>query len=167
MDCALKHRSSKENCNHVESRASARSKPLTLTMFGNILDLNLEETGTEHVCQLLRAFLAFATYAEKDPRVREFLYTLSRSGPSFVAPIKDGQFLWSFLDSVRQSASAKVGHHGPICSRGVYVLSHNSDCIKDHSCKGFEMFSFMVYRDVHWLFSVEDTRYVDGSPRGC
>lgn len=49
-------------------------------MFANSAERVLQGQGTELVHQVLRAPLAVAMYAEKDPRVREFFYDLFRAG---------------------------------------------------------------------------------------
>lgn len=62
----------------MRAKASAYTRPLNLTMFASISD-DLQETGMELVCHVLRASLALATFAEKDLLVRKFFNTLFRS----------------------------------------------------------------------------------------
>lgn len=57
----------------MRSRASASSKHLKLTLFASFPNLDFQKIYTKQVCQVLRALLATATYAEKDHRVRRFL----------------------------------------------------------------------------------------------
>lgn len=79
------------------AKTSTRSKPLKLTMFASFSDLNFHEIGTEQVLQILQVSLANATYAEKDPHVRPFFYTVFRAGKSFVALSNEVQLCRQFL----------------------------------------------------------------------
>lgn len=52
--------------------ASARLKPLKLTLFASIPDPNLLETRMKQVSQVLQASLAFMKYAKKEPYDHQF-----------------------------------------------------------------------------------------------
>lgn len=58
------------------TKASARSQPLMLTMILGFPDPDHQEIGTEQSGQLLQASLVVATFAIKEPRIRE-VFTLS------------------------------------------------------------------------------------------
>lgn len=70
----------------IRYKVCARSEPLERTMFACFPDPKLQEIGMEQVGQVLRESLVVATYAKKDPRVREFFKP--RSTPDIV--------LWHF-----------------------------------------------------------------------
>lgn len=102
MEHVFKHHPTKKNiADTMKANVSARSEPSTPTMFDSFPNFNIPETGTGQVRQLLRASFAVAMYAEKDPQVREFFYTLFYTGQSPVVLINGGQFLQTVLDSLR------------------------------------------------------------------
>lgn len=77
-------------------------------MFASIPDNNLQKTGAEQVRQILRGSLAVATYAEDDPRVREFFYIFFYTGQSFAALVNGNQFLQTVLNSAHRNALATL-----------------------------------------------------------
>lgn len=93
----------------VTVMTSASTKSLKLTIFASVPDPIHQEIGTEQVYLFLREFLALATYAEKAPRVREFLYTIHCSGQRPVDLIDVGWFLQTVLNFARQGVLDTMG----------------------------------------------------------
>lgn len=69
----------KKIVNAMMAMASARFELWKLTIFARFPDPTLHELDTEQACQELKASFAVATWALKDPRTRELIYTHFRS----------------------------------------------------------------------------------------
>lgn len=108
----------------MRSNPTVRTKRMKLTMFASNPDPNHQETGTEQLCQVLRASHTLVTYVEKNPRLCEFFYTPFRVGKTSAAFIAGGQFLQTLHDSVLPVALVTLDI--PIQSiPGVHMLIHS------------------------------------------
>lgn len=87
-------------------KPSARLKSLKLSMIASYLDLNPQKIKTEQVRQILRAFIAVVTYAEKGSRMHELFYAHFRAKLGSVALMNRGQFLQSVFSSTRRGTLA-------------------------------------------------------------
>lgn len=92
----------------TKAKSTSASKASNLAMFASVPDPDLQETNTKWVCQALRASPAFATYAEKDPLVREFFYTLFRNRQNSVVLINKNQCLQTVLNCTCRGAIATI-----------------------------------------------------------
>lgn len=92
----------------LKTRTSSGTKPLKLTIFVSISDLNLQEIGTKEICLVLRASFALTTYTVKDLRVRKFFITLFCAGQISVTLIGGAQFLQTVLNPASRSALATL-----------------------------------------------------------
>lgn len=83
----------------------------------------------EQVLYVLQESLAAGMYAEKDPRVRKFIYTILSAEKTSMALINENRFLQTVLNSAMQGAVATL----KITAQSVLVLHmifHNLAMVK-------------------------------------
>lgn len=127
----------------MRANASVRLKPLMIILFAIVLDLDFHEIGTEKIWQVFCASFAAVAYAEKDPHVRNFFYTLLRAGQRSVANLNGGQLLQMAPNSAWRGFVATLESTAPSVFN-VLIFSLHSRGRVCYSNTGPEVLPFIV-----------------------
>lgn len=139
----------------MRTKAGAHLKHLLLTMFASFPDPNCQEIGTKQMQQILRASPAVAMYAEKNPRVCEYFYTVFCAGKSPVAHITGASFCRWFSAQLDKASLLRWTSQPPFVLK-VNMFFHIIKMIEKAIQKKFEVLPFILYREDPRLICAEN-----------